>query len=207
MVSSFLSSFVLVLRNFFRLIIKPYSTMRKIAAEKDLLQIGIIFFLTYLYFLFATAVRVRTLHPLLISKSAAVSFGAFLVTHILVVAFFYFLGRCIKPKEKISFRSISFLFAYSLLPTFIWFMTTSALFVALPPPRNPTFLGKAFSMVFIVFSISLLLWRTILLYLSVRFALKVKFYTIVTVIALFLAWFLPYSYAMYKLHIFRIPYV
>lgn len=192
-------SFILVGRNFFRLIFYPYPTMRKIAQEKDWWQVVTIYGLVYGYFIFANIVRRKTIHPFIISSSSFVSFVFFLLTFFLTVGFFSLFGKQIK--------SLIFSFAYGLFPTLIWFFTTSFLYLLLPPPRTLSFLGKSFSLVFISFSLILLFWKIILFYLSLRFSLKLNFYKILYPTILFLVWFWPYSVVLYKLKVFRIPFI
>ena len=131
----------------------------------------------------------------------------FVITFFLVTYFFYFLHKGVHDKNKVTYRSFVFTFAYSLIPTFIWFYTTSTLYYLLPPPRTASFLGKGFSLAFVSFSMTLLLWRVILLYLAVRFSTGATFYRILTSLALFSVWFIPFSYVMYRLEIFRIPFI
>lgn len=208
MVKEIFVSLVLVWRNLFRLIFYPYATMRKINQEKDWLQVGIIFFLVYLYFIFASAIRNKTINPLVISHSSLLSFILFLLTFSLVVIFFNFLGwLMIKTKSSSTIVPLIFSFSYSLLPTLIWFFSTSLFYLFLPPPRTFSILGKLFSLFFVTFSIVLLFWKTILFYLSLRFSLKLEFYQILYAVILFLIWFLPYSVLMYQLKIFRIPFI
>ncbi len=179
--------------------------MRKIVKEKDYLQIVLIFIAVYGYFILGNIMRRKTLHPFIISSSSLLSFSFFLLTFFLTVWFFYRLAKWRQIQTEMS--TLIFSFSYSLLPTLIWFFTTSLLYYLLPPPRTLSFLGKSFSMVFIVFSVTLLVWRLILLYLSLRFSLKANFYTVLLLIFFFAAWFLPYSFFMYQLKIFRIPFI
>lgn len=198
-------SLLLVIRYSFGLIVYPYKTMRRVVEEKYYYQVGIIFGMVYGYFLVATAVRKRTFEPLILTSSAFLSFLFFIGTFFLVVSFFYTLARIFKKKVAIS--SLIFSFAYSLLPTFFWFLITSLLYYFIPPPRTLSVLGQSFSIFFTIFSLSLFLWRIILYYLSLRFSLKISFYTIILFTLIFSSWFLPYSYFMYQLKIFRIPFI
>jgi hypothetical protein len=202
-----LSSIIFFFKNFIYVTVSPYKTMRKISQERDYGQLIVIFALAIGYFLYAQIVRKRTFHPLIVSTSALLSIFMFCVTFALVTYFFYFLYKGVHKKTEVEYRSFIFTFAYSLIPTFIWFYTTSTLFYVLPPPRTASILGKGFSLAFVSFSLTLLLWRVILLYLSVRFSTKASFYRIMISITLFAVWFIPYSYAMYKLSIFRIPFI
>lgn len=179
--------------------------MRRIVEERDYYQVGILFTFVYAYFILATSVRHRTFEPFILTSSAFLSFLFFIGTFGLVVSFFYTLSQIFN--KKTLFSSLIFSFAYSLAPTLIWFFTTSLLYYFIPPPRTLSFMGKSFSLVFTIFSISLLLWRIILYYLSIRFSLKLSFYKILLFSVIFLAWFLPYTYFMYQLKIFRIPFI
>lgn len=202
-----LSSSVFFVKNTLYLTASPYKTMRRLSQERDYGQLIIIFAIAISYFFYAQVVRQRTFHPLLISPSAFISSISFCLTFGIVTYFFYFMYKGIEHNTGVEYKSFLFTFAYSLIPTFIWFYTTSTLFYLLPPPRTASFLGKGFSLVFVSFSLTLLLWRFILLYLSVRFSAKATFYRTMTSIALFLVWFIPYSYALYSLEIFRIPFI
>lgn len=204
-INNFFVSMILVTRNMVGLILFPYKTMRRISSETDLFQIGIMFILTYSYFILANIIRRKTLHPFVISSSSLVTFVFFLITFFFVISFFSITGRI--THKKVKDTSLLFTFAYSLFPTIIWFFTTSLLYLLLPPPRTVSILGQALSVVFIIFSLSILLWRSILLYLSIRFSLKTDFYETLFFIALFLVWFLPYSYGLYYLKIFRVPFI
>ena len=183
--------------------------MRKIAKETDYGQPIIIFLIAIGYFCYAQIVRQRTLHPLIFASSALISIVMFGITFVLVTKFFYFLyrRRTFQGAHEVTYKPFVFTFAYSLLPTLIWFYATSTLYYVLPPPRTTSFLGKGFSLTFVTFSVTLLLWRIILAYLSVRFSAKASFYKVVASLVLFAMWILPYSYFMYQLRIFRIPFI
>lgn len=209
-ISHVLAAFVVVLHRSIQLILKPYETMRSISQRTYPTQIGIIAMCIYIYFVYASAIRTRTFDPVILSSSSLWTFIYFLLTFILVTGYFYFFGHVaqrFKKAQPSDYRVFVSLFAYSLIPTFLWFLATSTLFVLVPPPRGITLLGKAFSVIFIVYSITLLLWRFNLLYISLRFALKAKFYTILFAIGSFCAWFGLYAVLMYRLGIFRIPFI
>lgn len=196
---------IIFLRNCFGLIFYPYRTMRGISKDSDFLQVGIIFFLIYLYFITANIIRKKTLHPFIISSSSFITFTFFLLTFFFVLIFFYLTGR--RLNKKTQYLSLLSCFSYALIPTLIWFLTTSIFYLVIPPPRGLTFPGKLFSLFFIFYSTVLFFWKTILFYLSLRFSVKANFYKIIFLVIFFLIWFLPYSYLMYQLKIFRIPFI
>ncbi len=193
----FITAFILVIRNFIFLIFSPYKTIRKISKEDDSYQIGIIFLLIFIYFKFIYYLRSDP-HP------ATFVFIVFLINFLLTTGFFYLVS---KNTEKVNFRSFVFTFSYSLFPTLIWFISNSILYVLLPPPRTLSLLGKGFSIFFIAYSISLLVWKLILFYLSIRFSTKTNFYRIIYWMILFFVWFIPYSIFLYHFKIFRIPFI
>lgn len=204
MAINLITSLVLVVRNFILLIVYPYRTMRKISLEKDYYQPLIISVLVFLYFKFIYFLRDKP-YP------ATLIFTIFLANFLLTVSFFYLLNKFFssnKNKKEISFFSFIFTFAYSLLPTLIWFLSTSILYLFLPPPRTFSLLGKGFSIFFIAFSLSLLIWKLILVYLAVRFSSKQNFFRIFYMIVLYLTWFIPYSIFLYQYKkLFRIPFI
>jgi len=201
MVTDLITSFVLVLRNFILLIFSPYKTMRRISEEKDNYQPTIIIGIIFIYFKFIYYLRDK-LYP------ATLVYILFIINFLLTVAFFYLLSKLFaKNKKEIKFSSFIFTFVYSLFPTLIWFLSTSILYIFLPPPRTFSLMGKGFSIFFIAYSLSLLIWKFILVYLAVRFSSKQNFFRIIFMLILFLIWFIPYSIFLYQLKLFRIPFI
>jgi len=194
----FLISLILVIKNFFSLIFYPYKTMRKISLEKDFRQIFFIFLLVFCYFKFVYFLKDNP-YP------AIFTFFVFFINFFLMTGFFYFLAKILK--YEIKFVSLIFTFSYSIFPTLIWFFSTSFFYLVLPPPRTTSFLGKLFSIFFITYSLSLLFWKIILFYLSLRFSTKQNFYRIIYMTLIFLLWFTPYSIFLYHFKIFRIPFI
>jgi len=194
----FLADFLIVIKRFFLLIFFPYRTLRKISKEKDIFQLIIIFLLIFLYFWFTADVR---LSPI----SFVFSFFVFIFNFLITVLFFYLFSSIYQ--RKLSVKAFIFSFVYSLFPTLIWFISSSFLYIILPPPRTTSFLGILFSIFFITFSLSLLLWRMILFYLAIRFSSKLSFNKIIYMIIVYLCLFIPYSMFLYSLKIFRIPFI
>ena len=177
--------------------------MRKISSEKDYYQLFIIASLIFLYFKFIYFLRDKP-YP------ATLIFVFFIFNFLISVTFFYLLSKFLSPsknKKEIFFSSHIFTFTYSLFPTIIWFLSTSILFILLPPPRTFSLLGKSFSVFFTAYSLSLLAWKLILVYLAVRFSSKQNFFRIFYIIILYLLWFIPYSVFLYKFKFFRIPFI
>lgn len=193
-----LTAFFIVLRRFFFLIFYPYRTMRKISFEKDYCQLLIITGLVFLYFKFIYFLRDKP-YP------ATLIFLIFVFNFFLTVFFFYFLSKVYE--KRINWKSFMFTFSYSLLPTLIWFISTSILYIFLPPPRTFSVLGQAFSIFFMAYSLNFLVWKLILVYLAVRFSSKQNFFRTFYMIVLYLVWFLPYSVLLYYFRFFRVPFI
>lgn len=192
------ASFIIVARRALYLVFYPYKTMRAIAREEDALQLGIIFTLILVYYMGANMIRQFTFHPFVQFLVVLVNYGG-------TIAFVYTFSRLFH--REVSIRPFLFLFAYSLIPTLIWFAMNSLLYAVLPPPRNLTIMGKIFSVVFIAVSVSLLVWKVLLWYLAVRYSTHLKFYEIVFVGSIYLAFLIPYALFLYHLGLFRVPFI
>lgn len=195
---SFFASLLIVIRRFILLIFLPYRTIRKISLDNDSLQVIIILFSILIYFIVSNKLRTLFYSPFVI-------YFVFIINFITTIGFFYFGAKIIKSKS--NWLSFTMTFSYSLFPTLIWFITSSGLYYVLPPPRTMSILGKSFSILFIAFSLSLLCWKIILMYLSVRFSGRLNFYRTIYLIVLYLCWFIPYSVLLYHLKLFRVPFI
>lgn len=191
------AAFIVVRRSLF-LILYPYRTMRLISIKSNRHQVWIIFFIAFSYFLTAHRIRNSLVQGLL-------AFALFLGLFYLTVTFFYLLS--VRSRPQISFSSFVYTFSYTLIPTLFWFWTTTLLFVVLPPPRLYTPLGTGFSIFFVAYSLSLLAWKLILVYLAVRFSSRQGIYRIVYMLILYLIIFLPVSVFFYYQRLFRIPFI
>lgn len=196
--ADFLATLIIVFRRFVFLLILPYRTMRQISQEKDPWPIFVIFIFAFIYFKFIYFIR-YPFYP------ATLIFFIFLVNFSLTSGFFYFLARFYNP--KIKFVSVALLFAYSLLPTFIWFYSTSLIYFVLPPPRSWSLTGQIFSIFYLAYSFSLLFWKIILVYLAIRFSSRANFYQICYQLLLYLIWFIPLAIFFYQFRFFRIPFI
>lgn len=175
--------------------------MRKISLEKDYYQPALIIGIIFLYFKFVYYLRDKV-YP------ATLIYLLFIADFLLTISFFYFLSKIfIKNKKEVTFRGFFFTFSYSLLPTLIWFLTTSILYIFITPPRSFSILGKGFSIFFITYSISILIWKLILMYLAIRFSSKQNFFRIIYMMIFYLMWFTPYSILLYYFRLFRVPFI
>jgi len=188
-ISSFVASFLIVLRRSILLILTPYRTMRKISLETDKLQIFWIAFFVVTYFLTVGLVKILT----------------FIVLFVSTILFMLAVGISLKKKIKIS--SMLFTFSYGLLPTTIWFYMSLVLLYLLPPPRTQSIQGKVFSVLYVSFSLSLLLWKIILSYLAIRFSLKLGFYSTMIALIFYIGFIAILSYFGLTLGLSKVPFI
>lgn len=198
LLASVTASLLIVFRRFIYLIITPYETMRKISLEEDHMQVAIILFLAFIYFWVSHIIRKSSISFILV-------YLVFLVNFIWTVLFFFFLG--IASTKKVAFKNFLFTLTYSLFPTLLWFITNSLFYRLLPPPRTISIAGRIFSIFFISFSLSILIWKIILMYLAIRFSTKQNFYRVIYYLILYLSYLIPFSLISYHFKIFRIPFI
>lgn len=172
--------------------------MRRISLERDCSQVVIILSIVLLYFYISNLIKKTPF-------SFIILFLIFIIIWLLTIFFFYFLGTV--SKKGLSLTSLIFTFTYTLLPTLIWFFANIIFYFVFPPPRTDSLAGRSFSIFFITFSLSLLSWKIILVYLALRFSVKQHFFRIIYFILLYLMILLPFSYLMYFLKIFRVPFI
>ena len=197
---------VISLQHVWGTIKRPYETYRHLAEGKNISPAIPIFLLCLAYFGWTTLIHVGLKnHPLLISfnflKLTTVSIATFgIVLYALFVVSHAFGG-------KGTIRNLFLPWAYSLLPTLIWFFATSLLWFLFPPPRTISLPGKSLSIVFLIFSSFLFFWKGVLYYLTLRFGMKLSFLRVIGVSAIIFPLGFLYSILMYKLGIFRIPFL
>ena len=172
--------------------------MRKISLENDYYQLLVILGIIFVYFKFVYFLKNET-YP------ATLIFLLFLLNFFLTITFFFLLSKLFNKES--DWKSFLFTLSYAVLPTLIWFLSTSVLYIFLPPPRTFSLLGKTFSIIFTTYSLSLLIWKLILVYLAIRFSSKQNFFRIIYMIMFYLLWFIPYSIFLYYFKLFRIPFI
>lgn len=168
-------------------------------------QLIYIFLLGIAYFTFAALVRTGLKNPFLLTLQFNKLVIGSLLNFLIVVFFLYYLGKALGGKG--TFRNVLLSWSYTLIPTLIWFFATSILYILIPPPRTMSLSGKLFSVFYVGFSIALLYWKIILYYLSLRFALKLDLLKITLISAIFSIYIAAYGVIMYRLGIFRIPFI
>jgi hypothetical protein len=197
--------FIVFIENAFGCLNHPYITFRKLAASKNIRQTVFIFLLVLSYFAFATLLRTGMRNPYLLTLKFNMLLFAGLIGFFGMIVFLYLFGRLLGSPT--SFKTFFLLWSYTLLPTLVWFFVTSILYLIFPPPRTMSILGKLYSIIFISFSMALLIWKLILYYFALRFGARLDLWRIGFISIMLLPLIVIYSLSMYRLGIFRIPFL
>ncbi|KKS46879.1 hypothetical protein A3J20_06945 [Candidatus Gottesmanbacteria bacterium RIFCSPLOWO2_02_FULL_42_29] len=205
---NYLYGLVIFIRNTIGIIRNPYSTYRKIATSENsnLNQTFCLYLLVVAYFLLTSLIRIGLKNPYLLTvKFNLLTIGS-ASGFLLMIFLFYALGKLWQvPSFKLD--RVIVLWTYSLWPTLLWFTVTALLYRLVPPPRTWTLSGGSLSIVFITYSLTLLFWKLILFYLTLRFALKLDLFKGIISVFLIVPPVAIYSLICYKMGIFRIPFI
>jgi hypothetical protein len=205
MVQTILSYGLAFGQNIWGIVTRPYETYRRIINKGSLWEMVYIGICLALYFATAAIVKTPSFRPFLMTRQFFLLATATTVTYILAVSLFWKVARWFGAKGNL--RGFMLGWGYSLVPTLVWFWMTSLLYVAIPPPRTTSVLGIVFSIVYLLVSATLFFWKIILSYLALRFGLRLDFAKIIGVSAIVLPILGAYSFGMYRLGIFRIPFI
>lgn len=192
-------------RSFVGLMIRPYEAMRRVVDHGSLFELPYIAALLALYFATASLVRTAAFRPFLLTRQFVLLGAAAGITFLVVVSVLWFIGQRVGGNGKPGRFLLAW--AYTLLPTLAWFWATSLLYVILPPPRTLRPQGIAYSILYLVFSATLLYWKVTLAYLAMRFGMKLDLRRILVVFVISLPVLFSYSYGMYRLGIFKVPFL
>lgn len=190
------------------LIHTPYQTVRSIALRPDKRHLVFVAILVAMYLVSATIVRggLRA-SPLFLSASLSkVAVGVFL-TYFSTIVFITYIGKFFGQAYQATLQNIAVLWGYTLIPTVLWFLTMSISFYLLPPPRTASLSGQLASAFFIALSTGLFFWKVILYYLTLRFGLRLSLRQIFLFSSLFAPSAGLYAVVMYRIGIFRIPFI
>lgn len=185
---------ILVIRTGIQLIFLPYITMRDIVNKTGKAEVGILVSLCFVYFFVSSYIR----------------FNVYIfISGIIFYCGSIFFFTVLPGKNTIAERLKKYVrsWSYTLFPTLLWFYTNALLFILLPPPRTVSLLGKTFSIFFITFSLSLFVWKLILIYLSIRFSSRIGLYRVFYYLMIYILLLIPISYCFYILGFSRIPFV
>ncbi|MBI5449643.1 hypothetical protein HY948_05010 [Candidatus Gottesmanbacteria bacterium] len=196
---------VAFVQNLTGIMIRPYETYRRLVARRSLWELVYLGVLLLGYFTLASLVKTSAFRPFLLTRQFVVLAAAAATTYLGVVGILWAVGR--KLGGKGTFTGIMVGWGYTLVPTLVWFFITSLLYVVLPPPRSTSTPGVIFSIVYLIFSVTLFWWKLILAYLTLRFGLRLDLQRIILVALVAVPIVSIYSVAMYWLGIFRVPFL
>ncbi len=191
--------------NVIGLILKPYETYRAIIERSGYEELGIIGLLVAVYFAVASLVKTSLFRPFLLTKQWIVLMSGSILTFIVCVSLFWWVGSMLGRSGKLKGFILGW--GYSLVPTILWFWMTSILYIILPPPRTTANTGIIFSALYLLISLTLLFWKVVVSYLSLRFGLRLDFGKILILSAVVLPILGVYSVLMYRMGVFRIPFI
>ena len=200
-----LVAFIAFGKNTIGIVTRPYETYRRIADRGSLWELLYVGILLGAYFALASLVKTAAFRPFLLTKQFVFLAGASTMTYLVVVLLLWFVGKLLGSSGRL--RPILLGWGYTLIPTTLWFLVTSILYVVLPPPRTQSSAGILFSVLFLVFSTALFFWKFMLAYLTMRFGLRLDLLRIVAVTIICLPFLGLYSVLMYRWGIFRVPFL
>lgn len=184
---------------------KPYETYRIIATTPRMVELLYVGSICFGYFSFVSLIRVPAFHFYVLTKEIMVlSIGA-LSGYIAMVVSMWFIGLFVGGKGTISKIAIGW--GYTLIPTVLWFLLTSFLYVLFPPPRTESIKGVSFSLLYLIISSVLLFWKIELYYLTLRFGMRLSMKGILVTTCIMIPIISIYTISMYWLGIFRVPFI
>ncbi|MFZ2025542.1 MAG: YIP1 family protein [Microgenomates group bacterium] len=205
MTGSLLIGCVAFFRSSVGLATKPYEAYRRIVHHGSLWELVPLGVLLSCYFAIASLVKTAAFRPFVLTKQFILIALSVVVTYAVIVSLLFIVGKCMGGKG--SLRVLALSWGYTLLPTLLWFLGTSILYVLFPPPRTGRPLGMVFSAIFLIFSSVLFFWKAMLTYLTIRFGMKLDLWRIIAVFGVVGGSMLFYSIGMYHLGIFKIPFI
>ncbi len=187
------------------LVTRPYETYRRIVNHGSLWELVPLSVLLACYFAIASLVKTAAFRPFVLTKQFIILAISVCVTYGVTVSLLWCVAKIMKGKG--TFRSLALAWGYTLVPTLLWFLITSLLYVLFPPPRTGRPLGILFSALYLSFSTVLFFWKAMLTYLTLRFGMRLDLFRIIAVCGIVGSVMVFYSLGMYHLGIFKIPFI
>lgn len=197
--------FVGFVQNCIGITFRPYETYRRISKANNPWELPYIGLLLAAYFANASLVKTAAFRPFLLTRQFIVLGLAAGGTFVLTSYLFWYFARRLGGTGL--YRNLAVGWAYTLIPTLIWFWATSILYILIPPPRTASGAGIMFSILYLVFSATLFFWKMVLCYLAVRFSMRLDLGRILATTGLAGIFLVPYGILMYKAGIFKIPFI
>lgn len=201
----FFWSLHILLKNLLGTITHPYLTWKHLTREHYLPSV-LMFFTAIAIFNFRAPLKsglpdsAQTAF-LTIITNLITSIGGYLIVTLLITS----LARYFKSQVK--FTLILQIWIYSYLPTVIWFLTTQSAYLLLPPPRTSSPLGIIFTIIYLAFSLSLLVWKLLLLWLTFQIPANLSpqqsfVSTLIVILTVACYWYL-----FFRQHLWGIPFL
>lgn len=184
---------------------RPYSTMRALSEKSTLGDVLLQWAWVIGVLGIVSLVRVHPNRVLPLTHQFSTLVLSVVVTHVCIVGLLLLLRHVVQ--SRVSTKGLISSWSYTLFPTSLWFFVSSLLYVAFPPPRSTHVLGVLLSIFYLVFSIVLLLWKTTLVYLVLRFSLRMGLFKIIFLACVMLPLITTYIFVMYRNSIFRVPFL
>lgn len=196
---------IMFVQTFIGIVFRPYETYRRLVARRSLWELVYLAGILAGYFALASVVKTSAFRPFLLTRQFVVLAAGAAATYLGVIGILWVTGKKLGGKGTLA--GIAVAWGYTLIPTLVWFFTTSLLYVFLPPPRTASAPGVIFSIVYLIFSATLFWWKLILAYLTLRFGLRLDLQRIFVIVLVAIPIVSVYSVLMYRLGIFRVPFL
>jgi hypothetical protein len=183
----------------------PYQSMRRVVDRSYYWEIVFVFVFIAVYFGLVSLVRVSSFRPFLLTRHFLLLIFSAGLTFLFSTGLVFTVGKWLGGRG--SFWRVFSGWAYTMTPTVLWFFLTSLVSFFLPPPRTASALGILFSVCFLFISAVLFYWKLMLGYLAVRFSLRLDLLRILGVFLAYAFVMSLYSILMYKLGIYRVPFL
>lgn len=205
MVQSLVLAGVSFLQNSVGLATRPYETYRRLVSRGSWWELVYLALVGASYFATAATVRTAAFRPFLLTRQFLTLGSGAIALFCLAVFIFWTVGTLLGAKG--SLKGVMLGWAYTLVPTMVWFWVTSLLYIIVPPPRTTSVLGIVFSVLYLLFCVTLLFWKMTLSYLTLRFGLKLDLVKILAVSTIAVPILVLYSVVLYRFGVFRIPFL
>ncbi len=202
----FLWSLEILLKNILGTFTHPYLTWKHISREKYVLPSLLMLIIALLVF----SLRAPLKEGLPDSAYTAIAtifinLATSITGFLLISLTIYILAR--KFQSPTSFLSLASTWIYTYIPTIIWFLATQSTYLLLPPPRSTSPLGILFTVLYLAFSISLLTWKILLLWLTFQITAQLKPSSAIISTSITILFVTLYSYFLFRTHLWGIPFL
>ncbi len=183
----------------------PYSTYRTIVERGKTGELLFVWCVCSAYFALASLIKAESFRPFLLTKHFIILLTGAFLGYAVVVLLLWVCSVFLRKRRLM--KGLAIAWGYTLIPTVAWFFFASLSYLLIPPPRTETVLGIVFSFLYLVVSSVLLFWKAELYYLTLRFGLQVDLIRSVGVSIVIIPFMVIYSVVMYRVGVFRVPFL